>query len=46
MIERIRKLLKKREIKEQEELIKILKRPENQRRRLATKFAMNKVRTK
>lgn len=39
MIERIRELLKQRKIKEQEELIKILKKPENERRRPAAKFA-------
>ena len=39
MIERIRELLKQRKIKEQEELIKILKKPENKQRRPAAKFA-------
>jgi hypothetical protein len=46
MIERLRELLKQRKIREQEQLIKVLKRPENYRRRPAAKFAMNKVRTK
>ena len=46
-IERLRELFKKRKIKEQERLIEVLKRPENQpRRRPAAKFAMNRVRTK
>jgi hypothetical protein len=43
----LQKLQEKRKIKEQEELIKALKRPENEpRRRPAAKFAMNRVRTK
>ena len=41
----LQKLKKQRKIKEQEELIKALKRPENEpRRRPAAKFAMNRVR--
>jgi hypothetical protein len=45
-IERLRELFKKRKIKEQEELIRILKRPERQPRRPAAKFASNRIRTK
>ena len=39
MIDHIRKLLQHRKIKEQEKLIKVLKRPENYQRRPAAKFA-------
>lgn len=39
-------LREKRKIKEQEELIRALKRPENERRRPAAKFASNRVRNK
>ena len=35
----LHELQQKRKIKEQEELIKVLKRPENERRRPAAKFA-------
>jgi hypothetical protein len=43
----LQQLKEKRKIKEQEELIRALKRPENEpRRRPAAKFAMNRVRTK
>ena len=42
----LQQLQQKRKIKEQERLIEALQRPENQRRRPAAKFAMNKVRTK
>jgi hypothetical protein len=37
--ERLRELHRQRKIKEQERLIEVLKRPENQRRRPAAKFA-------
>jgi hypothetical protein len=47
MIERIRELLRQRKIKEQDRLIEVLRRTENEpRRRPAAKFAMNRVRTK
>ena len=39
----LQKLKDKRKIKEQEKLIEALKRPENQRRRPAAKFAMNRT---
>ena len=43
----LQELKEKRKIKEQEELIRALKRPENEPRRgPAKKFAMNRVRTK
>jgi hypothetical protein len=42
----LQKLREQRKIKEQEELIRALRRPEDQRRRPAAKFAMNRVRTK
>jgi hypothetical protein len=43
----LQELREKRKIKEQEELIRALKRPENEpRRRPAAKFAMNRVRNK
>jgi len=38
-IQRLRELFRKSKIKEQEELIKVLKRPEKQPRRPAAKFA-------
>jgi len=43
-IERLRELFRKSKIKEQEELIKVLKRPEKQPRRPAAKFASNSIR--
>ena len=45
MIDRIRELFRQRKIKEQERLIEVLRRPENQRRRPAAKFA-NKIGTR
>ena len=43
----LQKLKEQRKIKEQEELIRALKRPEKEpRRRPAAKFAMNRARTK
>ena len=43
----LREIQERRKIKEQEELIRVLKRPENEpRRRPAAKFAMNRTRNK
>ena len=43
----LQRLQEQRKIKEQEELIRVLKRPEKEpRRRPAAKFASNRVRTK
>lgn len=41
----LQKLQQQRKIKEQEELIKALKRPENERRRPAAKFANKTLNT-
>lgn len=38
----LQKLREQRKIKEQEELIRTLKRPENERRRPATKMTLNR----
>lgn len=43
---RRQKAAEKRKIREQEELIRALKRPENERRRPAAKFASNRTRNK
>ena len=43
-IQQLRKLFKKSKIKEQEELIKVLKRPEKGPRRPVAKFASNRIR--
>jgi len=40
----LQKLREQRKIKEQEELIRALRRPEDQRRRPAAKFASNRMR--
>ena len=40
----LQKLREQRKIKEQEELIRALRRPENERRRPAAKFASNRTR--
>jgi len=40
----LQKLREQRKIKEQEELIRALRRPEDQRRRPAAKFASNRIR--
>ena len=40
----LQELQQKRKIKDQERLIEALRRPENQRRRLAAKFASNRKR--
>jgi hypothetical protein len=42
----LQKIREQRKIKEQEELIRALKRPENEPRRPAAKFAMNRTRNK
>ena len=39
----LQKLREQRKIKEQEQLIEALKRPKNQRRRPAAKFASNRI---
>ena len=42
----LQKLKEQRKIKEQEQLIEALRRPENQQRRPAAKFASNRIRNK